>query len=203
MAEKIIIEASDVWEYAQHHRSELNEEAHVIAENEDFGIEICISIDRYYPVITVSADNIEIYEESIFSQFSSSKIVSEVYETYLTTSYVTSVSEKSDEDSAGDNIDKGDLVDEEELIVERELELDDAIENFLSVVDPEAVTSMKADEFEKLKEDVKDHFLEYLARKHNLQIYRPMYLEYDDGDEFELYPYDNMVFEDETNPIYA
>ena len=199
MAEKIIIEASDVWEYAQRHRSELNEEAHVIAENEDFGIEICISIDSYYPVITVTADDIDIYEESIFSQFKCSSIVSDVYETNLTTSYVASVAEKSD----GKANDTEEHIDEGELIIERELELDEAIENFLSVVDPDIVVNMKAGEFEKIKEDIKDHFLEYLARKHNLQIYRPMYLEYDDGDEFELYPYDNMVFEDETNPIYA
>lgn len=197
MAEKIIIEAADVWEYAQRHRSELNNEAHIIAENADFGIEICISIDSYYPVITVSADNIDIYEESIFTQFSCSNIVSEIYETYLTTSYVSSVAEKSGENTAEDKVDEGDL------IIERELELDEAIENFISVVDPETVTTMKAGEFEKLKEDLKDHFLEYIARKHNIQIYRPMYLEYDDGDEFELYPYDHMEFEDETNPIYT
>ena len=50
--------------------------------------------------------------------------------------------------------------------------------------------------------DVKEHMLEYMARKPGLLIYRPMYLEDEDGKDFySEYPYEEMIFED-CNPIY-
>ena len=52
-------------------------------------------------------------------------------------------------------------------------------------------------------DDLKDHFLEYMYRKHGFDIYRPMVLEDEDGTEFfEEYPYEHMVFDDEDNPMY-
>ena len=42
-------------------------------------------------------------------------------------------------------------------------------------------------------DDLKEHVLEYMHRKHNFNIYRPMVVEYDDGSEEYLeYPYDSL-----------
>ena len=50
-------------------------------------------------------------------------------------------------------------------------------------------------------DDIKEHVLEYIARKHRLPIYRPMYLEGEDGKDFySEYPYEEMIFD--YNPIY-
>ena len=58
-------------------------------------------------------------------------------------------------------------------------------------------------EHSEVYDDLKEHFLEYMARKWGLVIHRPMFLEDENGEEFyEDYPYDCIEFEDEDNPIY-
>ena len=54
-----------------------------------------------------------------------------------------------------------------------------------------------------IEEDCLDHFIEYIARKHKVDVYRPMYIQYE-GEEAEYceYPYDELEFDDEDNPIY-
>ena len=62
--------------------------------------------------------------------------------------------------------------------------------------------SVAEDVIEEIADDVKEHTLEYIARRHGLPIYRPMYLEDEDGKDFySEYPYEEMIFED-YNPIY-
>ena len=54
---------------------------------------------------------------------------------------------------------------------------------------------------EDVIEDCKEHFLEYMYRKHHLDIYRPMELEDDDGVFFKEYPYEYIEFSDA--PLYS
>ena len=121
-------------------------------------------------------------------------IIKNIYETYLTDKVVATLSE----------LDGGELLTDEEIegiIDERECELDCAVSDFLMVVLHDYFDDLTTD-YAEICDDLKEHFLEYIARKHDLPVYRPMYLEYDDGDEFEEYPYENMEFDDEDNPVY-
>ena len=98
------------------------------------------------------------------------------------------------------------LTDEEEIedaITEREDELDQAVMDFLATVLGEGFYDLDSDSNGEIVEDCKEHFLEYIARKFSISIYRPMYLEDEDGTDFYTdTPYENMVFDDEDNPIY-
>ena len=208
---KINVESSDVWGYASRNRSDLLENEHLIAENPDFGIAIYVTVDSYYPVVKIYAEDMLINEEEVFSSFTCAIAVEQMYDSYLTT-YTTHSSDfsKKDEDSNSEDVDEieenedeiEENEDEIELIEDRELELDIAIEDFFRAISADEDLDLSGDAAKEIMDDCKDHFLEYIARKHGLKIYRPMYLEYDTGVEFELFPYENMAFEDESNPIY-
>lgn len=197
---KISVESSDVWGYALRNRDELIESEYLIAENPDFGISVYVTIDSYYPVIKIYAGDIMVAEEEVFSSFTCATTVEQVYDSYLksyTTSTYSSNSAQEDEDA-----DDGNNLDEIELIEDRELELDIAVEDFFRAISVDDDLDLSSDKAKDILNDCKEHFLEYIARKHNLRIYRPMYLDYDSNVEFELFPYENMAFDDETNPIY-
>jgi len=197
---KINVESSDVWGYALRNRNELIESEYLIAENPDFDISVYVTIDSYYPVIKIYAGDILIAEEEVFSSFTCATTVEQVYDSYLT-SYTTSTY-SSDSAQEDEDADDGDDLDEIELIEDRELELDIAVEDFFRAISVDDDLDLSSDKAKGILDDCKEHFLEYIARKHNLRIYRPMYLDYDSNVEFELFPYENMAFDDETNPIY-
>ena len=88
---------------------------------------------------------------------------------------------------------------EKEIIEEREDEITVLFQNLLFDL---LVDTANEDIINDIVEDVKEHTLEYIARKHGMPIYRPMYLEGEDGTDFySEYPYEEMIFED-CNPIY-
>lgn len=56
---------------------------------------------------------------------------------------------------------------------------------------------------DKISDDIKELVCEYLYRKYGISVYRPMYLEDEDGKEFFVeHPYEHMVFDDPQNPLY-
>ena len=83
--------------------------------------------------------------------------------------------------------------------------LDEAVEYFISsILDDEHSVFGDVPIPEYVIKDCKEHFLEYLYRKHKFNIRRPMVLEDESGEDFyEEYPYPCLVFEDESNPIYT
>ena len=103
-----------------------------------------------------------------------------------------------------DEVTEDSRLDQEDMISERELELDEAISLLLDTVLEEDAVMFFGTETDEVCEDLKDHILEYLYRKHGISVRRPMVLEdTETGEEFfEEYPYDSMVFEDEDNPLY-
>ena len=83
MAEKIVIEASDVWEYFDEFGTELSSAMHRIAENEEYGIEIFLTEERGFPCIVVEGDGMSLYEETIMNKADCESSVKEIYDTYL------------------------------------------------------------------------------------------------------------------------
>lgn len=188
---KITVSATDVWGYFKKNKDDLKSSMHEIANNPEYGVEIFITEDSGLPSITVNIDNTEVYEEMVLNEVDCEKTVKRVYEEYLTDKVITVMTE--------DNVDD----DTEDIITDREEELDYAVRDFVMTALNEVYVDILGVEFDKMIEDCKEHFLEYIARKHELPVYRPMFLEYDDGvEELSDYPYEDMVFEDEDNLIY-
>ncbi len=194
MDSKIIISETEVWDYFQECKEDLKTHMHKIAENAEFGIEIYITEDVGFPNIVVTADNVQVFEETAISENDCQKTVSKIFDDYLTSKVVTTLLGKEGEDKSTE-------ADIEDTIAEREEEIDCLVWDFVAgLTDGAYVDGIDLD---KVLDDCKEHFLEYIARKHGIPIYRPMILEYEDGtEEVEDYPYEHMEFDDEDNPIY-
>lgn len=189
--QKITVVASEVWDYFQKHKTELEKSEHTIAENEEYGVEISITNEEGLPCFMVTADGYQYAEERAVSAKDCKETVETLYEDYLTDKFV-------------DNEEYESRLDQEDEIAERELELDDAFTMLLDTLIEEDLGLFFGMEADDVLEDLKDHTLEYLYRKHGISVRRPMVLEDEETGEdfFEEYPYDSMVFEDEDNPLY-
>lgn len=188
---RIIITPSEVWDFFQGHKGDSLCE--MIAENPEYGIEVWLSDRDGDPDFQVMADDDIIFEDYAYGSEDCRETCELIYGEYLTSKVVDMI---LDDDVFSDQH-------VEELNIEdRETELDAAVFDFLETVledDPCTVIT----DIEEVFNDIKDHMLEYLARKHDLSIRRPMYLEDEDGEDFYAdYPYECMVYEDEDNPIY-
>lgn len=163
----------------------------IIAKDVHTGITIyAVPEDCAFKSLTIYilCDGNVICEEEVLSADECEARLTEIYELYLT-------SNSYDNDTSL----------EQESINEREEELDQATIDFLSVaISSDDFNNYDADTFGEIIEDCKEHFLEYLARKHSINVYRPMFLEDTETGEdyFSEIPYEDMVFEDEDNPIY-
>lgn len=198
MSAKTTVLASEVWEYFQDCKEELKDHMYQIAGNTDYGIAIYVTEDSGLPSIVVTADDEQIFEETAISESDCKRTVEKIYDKYLSNAVISILTGEPDEEGLSE-------MEQEDTIWERELELDNAIAEFIDVAIGGIVHDNSTLDDDGL-EDIKDHFLEYLYRKHGLPIFRPMMLEYDDGkggtyDEYDEYPYENMEFDDD-NQIY-
>ena len=185
----VLVGSFNVVNYFRANQKILETRMEIIAENEEFGLEILLSSVNGSPTITVMADDIQQYEITT-DLFHLEDVCRLVYDKYLDNT-INALSESADA-----------AVDLRDEIDDRESELDAAVDDFLGVV-LQTFGYDTADVVDEIHDDVKEHFLEYLYRKFGMDIYRPMFLEDEDGEEFfEEYPYECMEFEDEDNPIY-
>ena len=198
MNEKIIVQASEVWGYFQDEVDDLKVHMHQIAGNPEYGVAIFVTEDSGLPSIVVTADDVQVYEETAVSAHDCQRTVEKVYDMYLTSKaidYLTAIGDSSSDLTA---------IDIEDMIDERESELDTATYEFLlAAVQDAYIDDYATTDFDDIVDDLKEHFLEYMARKHGIPVYRPMMLEYEDGsEELSEYPYEDMEFDDPDNPLY-
>lgn len=198
MAAKITVSASDVWGYFQDAKEDLKSHMHQIAGNPEYGVAIFVTEDSGLPSIVVTADDVQVYEETAVNAHDCQKTVEKIYDDYLTSKVIASLLGNEDDDA-----DELTALDIEDMIDERESELDAAVYEFVMTAIQDAYFDDCTSDFDDICEDLKEHFLEYMARKHGLPVYRPMMLEYEDGtEEMSEYPYEDMEFEDPDNPLY-
>lgn len=196
MAQKIILQPDEVWDYFVEHAEECDECMFEIASCSEYGTAVYLSrSSKGIGCITVEADDQEVYNEEVIDAEDTKKTVQKVYDDYLTDKVIEILSDfEPQEDDT--------LQDQEDEIAMREEELDNLIWDFVMGVFG-GETYADFDCTGEVLDDLKDHFLEYMYRKHGFDIYRPMVLEDEDGTEFfEEYPYEHMVFDDEDNPMY-
>lgn len=198
--ETIITQPQDVWSLFLKERDVLRTQLKEIAENPEFGVVVYLTCSAEMAEIVVDVDDNEFYSETCFNEQDCTATVRMVYEKYLTDKIIDIFCEDEEEQEQEKAYRRQQI---EIDIDDRESQLDIAIYDFLGVVLDDFSLDDFTDESDKIYEDIKEHFLEYLARKWGLPIRRPMYLEDENGEEFfEEYPYDCMEFEDEDNPTY-
>lgn len=196
---EIIIDAEDVWAFFNRKGKALEEEMALIAQNTEYGIDVWLTREDGNPAVYVYADDVEMYEETMLSEADCKRSVRRIYEKYLTNEVIDELLEMGDDYDPFEGQDKPEDVEEYDPthdIEDRENQLDDAITSFLIEAGGDDFDARNID-LDDIVADCKEHFLEYLARKHNFRVYRPMFLEADDGTEFYTeYPYEQMIFDD-------
>lgn len=180
--EKIKFMPESIWHYAKHVDKASNIE---IAENDEFGILICMSIDKGIPTVSVYADSHLEEERTLKTQSECEDNIKEIYEYYLTGRFIT-VSEDDFEDY---ETSEAAYLDE---IERREDELDEGVLLFLAQVFPDGFPEEMIEDFDADVEEIKEAFLSFLAFKKCWAIYRPTIVEDSKtGDEnFVDYPYE-------------
>lgn len=181
MSEEIILKPNEVWKYAMDHFAWLKNDSFVIGENKESGIEITLSAEDEYPVIVVTSDDEEVDYQVVKSSADCEATVSEIYDTWLSSNVAASALAKNeiDKESERENIDQ------------RENELDEAIDWLLSEIAPDYMDQVE--DLEDVFSDMKDMICEYLYTKCGISVYRPMYLENENGvDEYYDFPYPEM-----------
>lgn len=191
----IYVTPEDIWDYYEDNKKDLEKCMHKIAENKEFGVIVYLTDDYGFPGIIVEADDKTVYTDFVATPKDCADVVSEVYENFLSYKAVQTLANIDIvHDDDGPQLTLPDLEDE---IEERELEIEDALWAFLDTVlgGDATLEIMTGDE---MFEDIKEHFLEYLARDHGLPVRRPMFLTDENGEDFfEEYPYEHMIFDDE------
>lgn len=192
MAGKINIQAADVWVFWQKNKNTLRTKPHDIAENPDCGIVIELSTAGDYPEITVFADDDEIERELVYGPTDCNACVLDIYTDYVTGNAQTKLAEYYKTHDKKEEVDDADPEKDRAYQIDfREEELKTAVFDLLSTVFSETEIPI----LDAMTDAAVDDILQFLYQKHKLPIYRPMILEDDDGEFFEEYPYEHMVFE--------
>ena len=168
-----MMEPSEVWEYICSNSSSIENAMVLINENEEMGIEIHATITDSVPEIVVTDVEGEMIDSiSVTNAIECEEAVEELYEDYI-----------------GDS-------GEEEIIEERETEINAMFEDLLAQLCPDDMGELLPIEYEEILNDVVDHMCEYLYVKHGISVYRPMYLECNNGKkEYYDFPYSEMDLE--------
>jgi len=205
MAAVITVPADEVWRYYQTNVAGWKASIHEIAREDDYGIRIYVTESRGKASILVTVDDVEFFEEDVVSEYDCTTTVNEVYEKFLTDEVISLLLDAKDEEDDYLNYANYEREELEGIIEDREEMLNDAVFGFLAVACDDYIDDGMYNpvEFDAVCEDIKEHMLEYISRKHGLPVRRPMFLEDENGEEFfEEYPYDCIVFDDADNPIY-
>lgn len=203
MSNRIIKQPDEVWDFFYKNLDTFTFIREPIAEDAAFGVTVFVTEENGRPTIEVFSDDDRVYEEQCMNKSDCTETVGRIYDQYLGAKIVNmACAAQIEEQEEEDEYTRFQIEDE---MATREALLDSAVylmmTDFLETPLDELVTGMEADE---IYEDMKDHIAEYLYRRWGLSIYRPMYLEDENGIEFfEDYPYGCMEFEDEDNPLYA
>lgn len=201
MSVRQILKPEEVWEYWMEHPDEIIGQTFEIASCSDFGISVYMVANNASELrISVEADDTEIYDEAVINNVDCLKTCEKIYNDYLFCSMqailetlgvgnVVTEQQRALEEIQKDEID------------EREESISEYIREFIAEM---IGFNVHFDIDDDVIEDIKEHFLEYMSRKHSIPIYRPMYLEdADTGEDYYAeYPYEDMVFDDEDNPLY-
>lgn len=180
---KIILGAESVWKYYTEHQFELEKTTKLVACNYDHEIEVHITDEGGILTAMVYLENVEVVSTQMIDYQSTRETMLEMYQKYIYDA------EKFIEERQKE----AEQADEEDMIDDREAELDDAVYDLLSTFCKEVI-DQKSKETWDMIEELKDLLCETLYECYGIEVYRPMYIADDDGnEEFCLYPYAEIM----------
>lgn len=183
---EITVKPEDAWDFFKDQVKTLVHSYIPIAQA-DGGVTILMGVEYSgMPNIIVMVEGDVVMEELATGKEDLADTLEYIYSVYASDrGYATGLSDEPE-------------FDEEDVIEDRERELDMAFDALLEIVVEHQYDLMMT--YEDVIEDLKDLVCERLARKYNLDIYRPMILVDEDGEEFfEEYPYSVMIYDDEQD----
>jgi hypothetical protein len=181
----IHVPADRVWAYYKRYEGELMKSLHVIADWQECGITVYLTSFNGEPTFQVFADDNVEYEDSARTREECEEVADYIYDTYLTPNVFGALDHSSH--AAEDDPDY-------DLVEDRESEIDNALTEFLEVIldHGELMSNQNAtDPADPLFQEIKDHFIEFLACDIGYKMYRPTVCKGTDGEECIVnYPYE-------------
>ncbi|MBQ0014748.1 MAG: hypothetical protein KBS82_05450 [Oscillospiraceae bacterium] len=169
-----------------------------IANNYDYGIEICISKEQSsgMPRVCVSEDNEIVFEETLYDEEYCAKEMVDIYNEYLSDEHLvqTRIGLSSDiDDEDGFDMDENT---QQAAIDEREAELGIAFEELLDLLTwgSDGFFEAQYEGVDDITKSCLDLVCKHLKKEFGISVYRPMILkDYETKEDFyEEYPYDCM-----------
>ena len=197
MMQLINYEASEIWEMFQKRKEYFRTHMEIIAENPEFEVVIYLSEEdrgtTMLPSIVVCIEQNEVYSEAAVNEHDCEQTVKKIYFEYLNEERLINMMLKED-----DEVDEHERALLEDEIEQRDCELYDAVDLLLDTFLNEGLDRIVGyADADNIRTEVVDHLCEYLYTEHGLSVYRPMFLEDEDGEDFfEEFPYDCMIFDD-------
>lgn len=187
MTKRIILEPSEVWDYCVQHAESLAGSSKLIADNIISGAQVYLSLFGDIPTIFACVDSEEVDEEPVRDEEDCKETVEMFYDRYLD----DFIDEAIVDSVSGTNRD-----DEEMLIDEREYEISGIIADMVEALVPNIYDI--EDDVDEVCDELADLICEYLYRNRSISVYRPMYLEDEDGhEEFCEHPYPEMDYDED------
>lgn len=186
MGKRIIIEPNEVWDYCEQYFDTLEGSAKLIADNIITGAQVFIAVYSGIPTILACVDCEEVDEEPCANEEDCTETAARFYENFLS----------DDLDMTGFNDEALQEYEITTAINEREIELNDIMYDMLEQMVPNILDV--TDDIVDVCDDLVDYVCEFLYRNHGISVYRPMYLECEDGsEEFCKFPYGEMDYDED------
>lgn len=190
MAMNIIVKPDDALRFLEENKEKLSFSSEKVAENKDYGIEIHLTVFSSTPTIVVLEDGADVYEVEVNEPDDLKEDLEQVYEEYVSAAAINRFVNKGQKYSE-------ERLDQYDEINAREYELRSAFLELLDIVYEYKPYGFVDDEEEVVRK-VMEHTLWYLDQELGIPVRRPMFLEDDDGEFFEEYPYDHLDFDDDA-----
>ena len=191
MVRGVVYKPDEVWEYFIDNCEDMviQCEEHMIAESEEYKVYITSTEDCTTGIVRVyDTPDEDLVSEDLFGEVECEEIIQNIYNEFITckTKDTKSLFEEH----------KDEILDSED-------NLTDAVTCFIheavsATVPTCRLSTMKNDLgiTDEEIEETKNHFLEYLYIKLGIDLYRPMIVQFDDGEKFFEHPYSHLELDD-------
>jgi hypothetical protein len=210
MGVKIHIEPDKTWSFFKANPKRMNDEMVAVAENDETEYAVYLTDDGFrHPLFVVCKGDKQIYEEDATSAADCADTAKRLYAQHLfpVTQSKSGLHPIGNEDmwEAMHSADDIEPTEQEDTIYEREDELILALSDFLQVAlcCPEDV---ELDDMygSNIVTQILDGFCEYLSNEHCISIYRPTFLQGENGEDiYTEYPYGGEFDDGEEDMINA
>ena len=188
MSRGVVYKPDEVWSYFVDNCEDMviQGEEHMIAESDEYKIYITSSEDCTTGIVRVyDTPDEDLISEDLFGEVECEEIIQNIYDEFINTCKTKDTKSLFEEH-------KDEILDSED-------NLTDAVTYFIheavSATVPTCRLSTMKDDLgitDEEIEEAKNHFLEYLYIKLGIDLYRPMIVQFDDGEKFFEHPYSHL-----------